>query len=140
MKKILFFLSSLFLLTAPLAHAETLRRCTAIMDATGQAASTNGTLVEFQPFQVNHMSAVLTVVNASGTSPTIDAKIQSCRSADASTCYDWHVFDRCTTGTCKPAPVDFESNIVNWFRFFRVVTTLGGTSPVYSVKVELCYY
>jgi hypothetical protein len=137
MKKALLLLA---LLIATPCQAETLRKCTTLMDASAQTASTNGSVVEFLPFKVESMSAILTALNNSGTTPTLDAKIQSCRTTDPASCYDWYTFTGCTTGACKPSPVDVNRNNTNWFRFFRVVTTLGGTSPNYNVKVELCYY
>lgn len=138
MKKILLF-ALLFLATT--AQAETLRKCATLMNASAQTASTNGSVVEFLPFKVESMSAILTATNNSGTTPTLQAKIQSCRTTDPASCYDWYAFTTtCTTGSCKPAPVDVNRDNTNWFRFFRVVTTLGGTSPNYNVQVELCYY
>lgn len=111
------------------------------MDATNQAASTTGAITEFVTRNVSAMSLVATASNVSGTTPTLGIAIDSCRTKTGS-CKSWATFTQCATGSCWTdgfQPVDLDSTIVNWFKFFRVRTTLGGTSPVYNVKVELCY-
>jgi hypothetical protein len=138
MRKLLLILSAL--LFTPFAEAEVLRHCLTVMDATAQTTSTNGSIVEFKSYDSEALSIVLNATNTAGSTPTLNSKIQSCRTKEASSCYDWYTFSECTTGTCRPVPIDIDKTSVNWFRYFRVVTTIAGTStPTYDVKVELCY-
>lgn len=138
MKKLL---SLALLAFSTLAHAEPLQNCLTLMDATNQNASTTGTITEFVTRNVSSMSIVATANNVSGTTPTLDIAIDSCR-LKSGTCKSWNTITQCTTGSCWTdgfLPIDINNVEVNWFKFFRVRTTLGGTSPVYNVKVELCY-
>ena len=135
------FLSLALLAFSTLAQAEPLQNCLTLMDATSQNTSTTGTIREFVTRNVSSMSIVATANNASGTTPTLDIAIDSCRTASG-TCKQWNTITQCTTGSCWTdgfLPIDINNVQVNWFKFFRVRTTLGGTSPVYNVKVELCY-
>lgn len=138
MKKIL--LLSLLLIST-VAQADPLRNCLTLMDASSQNASTTASIVEFVTQKTTALTIVATANNVSGTSPTLDIAIDSCRTASGS-CKQWATISRCTTGSCWTdgfQPIDVDNTIVNWFKFFRAKTTLGGTSPVYNVKVELCY-
>jgi hypothetical protein len=138
MKKIL-LLALLGLST--FAKAEPLQNCLVLMNGTGQNASTTGSIIPFVARNISAMSVVTTANNVSGTTPTLDIIIDSCRTS-AGTCKSWFVQSQCTTGSCWVDGFDVDdlnSTNVNWFQFFRVRTTLGGTSPVYNVRVELCY-
>ena len=138
MKKLLIL--SLIALSS-VVQAEPLQNCLTLMDATNQNSSTTGTITEFVTRNVSSMSIVATANNVSGTTPTLDIAIDSCR-LKSGTCKSWNTVTQCTTGSCWTdgfLPIDINNVQVNWFKFFRVRTTLGGTSPVYNVKVELCY-
>lgn len=142
MKRLLSILLA-FLLFASDAHAGTLRRCLTLDAKTSQASSANGAIVEFAPVAFDSLSIIGTAANVSGTNPTMDLKVQSCRdSVDTTTCRDWQSFTQCTTGSCWTVGsqvIDINRETVNWFKYFRVVSTLGGTSPVYNYAVEMCH-
>lgn len=130
------------------ATAGVVYKCFTLMAATGQTASTNGTIMEL-PEEPNRLKGLYftgasTATNNSGTTPTLDVKIQTCRTSSSSTCADTPiVFDQCTTGACYGGDslqyVDINSSTVNVFTNFRAVTTLAGTNPNYDVTVRLCY-
>lgn len=140
MKKLL--LLALFSLST-IAKADPLQNCLVLMNATSQNASTTGTIIPFVARKINAMSVVTTANNVSGTTPTLDVVVDSCRTASTSSCVAWNSLAQCSTGSCYTSNgigvSDINNTSVNWFQFFRVRTTLGGTSPVYNVRVELCY-
>lgn len=138
MKKLLFL--ALLGITS-FAQADPLRNCLTLMDATNQATSTTGAITAFVTQKTTAMTLVATAANVSGTSPTLDIAIDSCKTA-STLCKPWQTFTQCTTGSCWTSgmqPIDLNNTTVNWFPYFRARTTLAGTSPVYNVKIELCY-
>lgn len=138
MKKILLLALLAF---SSVAQADSLQNCLVLMNATGQSVSTTSAITEFVTRKVNALTMVATASNSAGTTPTLDIAIDSCRTATGS-CKAWGSFPQCTTGSCWVdgfLPIDTNATNVNWFKFFRVRTTLGGTTPVYNVRVELCY-
>lgn len=143
MKRILLLvLSALVLLTACApAYAGTLRYCTTI-ETQSIVGSTTGSIVEFTPVNYSALSAVLTWTNTAGSSPTLDVKIQSCRTKATSSCQDWptssQIFAQKTTSNGVEV-ADVNLTTVNSWRYFRAVSTVGGTStPKYTYTVELC--
>lgn len=141
MKRLLNLLLVLLVLVAD-AQAGTLRRCKELESKTNQASSANGSVIEFEPVNYQALSLVATANNVSGSSPTLDLKVQSCRTTAASSCRDLQSFDQCTTGSCWTVGsqvVDMNQATVNWFKYMRVVATLGGSSPVYTYTVEVCH-
>lgn len=129
------------LLVASVAQAETLDTCVTLTDLTNQTSTVSGS-VTILPAMPKRLTLFATADNNSGTSPTMDLKVQTCKTSSSSSCVDLASFDQCTTGSCWTDTfqgIDLASDSYNWFRYFRTVTTLGGTSPNYDVKVELCY-
>lgn len=147
--KRIFLALALMLFAATAARAEVMTKCVTLMDATSQTASTTGTVYALpdgdkDAINAKAFTAIAEATNNSGTTPTLDIKIQTCESKTTSTCHDSPaVFDRCTTGSCHGGDawqaIDFSKDSVNVFPFFRAVTTLAGTSPNYNVKVRICY-
>lgn len=127
-------------LIGSIAGAETLDRCTTLLEDAAQASSTTGSIIMLPVQDPKSISAVSTASNTSGTTPTFDIEIQSCRTKTGP-CAVRASFDQCTTGSCYTT--GFQTYDVpdggNWYRYFRAKTTLGGTSPVYNVKAEVCY-
>lgn len=131
------------------ASADVVSKCITLMSATGQTASTNGTVTALPDLDPKRLdSKAFTVIaqatNNSGTTPTLDVTLQTCESYTTSTCSDTPaVFDQCTTGSCYGGDgiqrIDINQQSVNVFPFFRAKTTLTGTSPNYDVTVRLCY-
>lgn len=137
MKKLLL---AFVLLLSTEAHAQALRHCTTLLSSTNRTTDETGSIIQFQPQNVKALSAIATASNDSGTTPTLDLKIQSCRTKTG-TCVDWVSFSQCTTGSCYGDGieiVDINRDTVNWFPYFRVVSDLAGTSPQYDYTVELC--
>lgn len=148
MKKILL---TLLCFTSQVAHAEFLKKCTDIVNVSGASATTTSSIVQLNPlgdpsvYDKKAVTAIFEGANVSGTTPTLDVKIQSCETPLAATCGDTpFVAVTCTTGTCYSAyagnkySLDANQDTVNVWPFFRVVYTLGGTSPVYNLKVRIC--
>lgn len=137
----LFFFALLF---APLtSRAEVLDGCITLMDASAQAASTDGTIYPFKGYNLRSLSAIATAANLTGSTPTLNIVLQSCRTTDAASCSTRKTFDECTTGSCwtdGDQSYDFDINSEHIFPYVRAVTTITGTSsPTYDVSVELCF-
>lgn len=129
---------SLFICSA--AQSETLDHCVTLLEDATHDTSETGSIVRLPVFNPQSISGVSTVSNSSGSTPTLDVTIQSCRTSTGP-CSDRMTFTQCTTGDCNT--VGFETFDLapsqNWYKYFRAVTVLGGTSPVYDAKVEVCY-
>ena len=131
-----------------LAHADVVNNCITLLSNAALTATANGTVMNIAEFNraalsAKAITAISTSSNNSGTTPTLDLKIQTCETATTTTCADTPiVFTQCTTGSCYTTGtqrIDINQNTVNVFPFFRVVATLAGTSPNYNVVVKLCY-
>jgi hypothetical protein len=99
------------------------------------SASNNGTGVDLQQY-VGNPVVVLNVGTQTGTSPTMDVKLQD--SADNSSFADvtGYAFSQKTgTGTDTLA-LDTRA----FRRYVRTVCTLGGTSPVFPTGIVLLGY
>lgn len=126
--------------------AQTLRNCRTIETGTNVTATQTGTITnQGEPGVYKAMTAIATLNNDSGTAPTADLVLQSCRTTGG-TCKDLIAFDQFTTNAvgfdgagALSQRIDVNRATVNWFKYFRVVSTLGGTSPQYDWTVELCY-
>ena len=143
MKKILAILA-LFALTST-ANSEVLYKKLTLMDAANQAASTNGAITTFpldgMPETIQGISCRAVADNDSGTDPTLDIVVQTCTDTTASNCDTLCTFSQCTASgavcwTDGSQTVDVTGN---FYPYFRAVTTLGGTSPVHDVVVEIRY-
>lgn len=97
-----------------------------------ETSSTNGTTKNFGNMVANQALVFVALCTAaSGTSPTLDLKIQG--SPDGSNWQDIHVWPQKTTTFLERAAYRGP------FSQFRYVSTIGGTSPsfTYQVGVEL---
>lgn len=98
-----------------------------IVQALGALTATgNGTSVDNSASSANGGVAHLHVVNVSGTSPTLDGKIQ--HSSDGSTWADLVTFDQVTDVTSQRITVTGTIN-----RYLRFIRTVGGTSPSFTL-------
>ena len=100
---------------------------------TSVSTDTNGSSVDTQGY--NSAAFVLEVGAVTGTTPTLDVKIQE--SDDASTWSDVSgaTFTQVTaTGNSQIIRVEDLNNTRS--RYLRAVLTLGGTSPVFVCGVE----
>lgn len=137
MKKLLLLV--LFILAGQRAEAQTLRNCLMVDTQTNQTASTNGTIVEFKAQNYRAVSFIATVNNDAGTLPTLDLKVQTCRTTATSSCKDLVTFNQFTTGSSFQV-ADMNRSTTNWFKYFRGVGTIGGSaSPQFDYTVELCF-
>lgn len=137
MKKLFLFLS--LLAFAVPSEAQTLRKCLTIDSQTNQTASTNGSIVEFTAQNYRAVSFIATTNNDSGSSPTLDLTVQTCRTTTTSSCKNLVTFTQATTGSSVEV-ADMNRDTVNWFKYFRGVGTIGGTSsPQYDYTIELCF-
>jgi len=123
-------------------EAQTLRNCFTLDEKTDRTTTSTGSVIEAPFGRIKSFSIVATADADSGTNPTLDIKIQSCRTSSSSSCRDFYTFDQCTTGSCWTTGdrrVDVNRDTINWFKYFRSVSTIGGTLPVYDLVVEICY-
>jgi hypothetical protein len=142
-------LFTIFLLQASIAQADIITRCFDLHNDATTDASINSTPVEIptndnSKYEAQAFTGEIIASNVSGTTPTINATIQTCESSDAATCYDTPiVFDTCSTGTCYGGigsqRIDLNKTNVNLRSYFRSKITLTGTSPVYNARVRLCW-
>lgn len=138
MKKLI---AACLMLVALEAKAETLNNCFTLSDITDRTTSLSDT-VAILPNLPKRITLFATADNDSGTTPTLDLKVQTCKTSSSSSCTDLASFDQCTTGSCWSDTfqgIDLSADSYNWFRYFRTVATIGGTTPVYDYKVEICY-
>lgn len=131
-----------------LVQADMLTRCFDLYNNATLNASINSTVTELPSLDNSKYNSVaFTAIsessNVSGTSPTLDVTIQTCETSSTATCADTPlVFSQCTTGSCYTTGserIDLNKNTVNVFSNFRAKIVLGGTSPVYNVRIRLCY-
>jgi len=137
MKQIIFLIA---ILTST-AQAAILRDCETLTNAAVVTATSNGSIVNERTLERRpvYFTGILTVTNNSGTTPTLDVTIQTCRDATAGSCVDTPiVFTQCTTGTCSQR-IDLISTTVNIWSAYRSKFIAGGTSPNYTVTVEVCH-
>ena len=87
------------------------------------------TSVDFGAAGTNGGGAVLHVTAASGTSPTLDAKIQT--SADNVSFSDYITFAQKTA-----VGSEFKTSTSNPARYARAVLTIGGSSPSFTVAIS----
>jgi hypothetical protein len=130
------------------ARADVLTKCVTLMSAEGATTSVDGAITPLLDLDPNKnlakaFTGVATGVNNSGTTPTMDIKIQTCEQNDSDTCADTPiVFDQCTTSDCYGGDgqrIDVNKESVNVFPYFRAIRALGGTDPDYDVTVKICY-
>ena len=123
-------------------YAAVLIECTTLESAATITATGYSAVVNLSPDRLKEISSItgsISATNNSGTTPTLDAIIQTCESTDTNTCYDTGiVFTQCTTGSCSER-IDLNSTTNNVFSHFRVKHTLGGTSPNYTGTVKICH-
>ena len=140
LKRVLFILP--LLLFAVTSEAQTLRYCQTLLTSSNRTTDETGAIAEFKPQNYRAVSFIATASNDSGTTPTLDLTVQTCRSTTTSTCMDFVNFSQCTTTPCYTDGVqvaDLNRDTVNFFKYFRVVSDLGGTSPQYDYTVEMCH-
>lgn len=143
MKKILALLLLLGI-SAP-SEGEVLYKKLTLMDAANQAASTNGPITTFplegMPESVSGISCRAVADNDSGTDPTLDIVVQTCTDTTASNCDTLCTFTQCTASAavCWTDGTQTVDVTGNFYPYFRAVTTLGGTTPVHDVVVEIRY-
>jgi hypothetical protein len=105
------------------------------------AGATNSSILALNPKWKFH-KFVAKATPSSGTTPTLDVKIQNCETS-VGTCRDSAVsFTQCTTGSCYGGDgvEDFDTaSHIGFDRYIRAVITAGGTTPVYTgVEVKVC--
>lgn len=94
-------------------------------------ATGNGTAVDNGAATTNGGAAHLHVIAASGTTPTLDGKIQ--HSVDGSTWADLVTFAQKTAIGSERAVVAAGTTVRRYLRFIR---TIGGTTPSFTVAVS----
>lgn len=100
-------------------------------------SNTNGTGFDTQPYAAN-MVVDLSVSAGTGTTPTLDVKIQD--SADNSTFADVSpaiAFTQSTT-TANIQSISVDKRLVR--RYVRAVSTVSGTTPSYIVSANIRGY
>lgn len=103
-----------------------------VLPVASVSASGNGTGVDLQQY-AGQVAVILDAHNVSGTTPTMDVKIQD--SADNSSFADaGYAFTQVTT-TDSAQKLVINKNELR--RYVRVVKTAGGTSPVYLLSAKL---
>ena len=92
-------------------------------------STTNQTSVDYGAAGTNGGGAVLHVTAVSGTSPTLDAKIQT--SSDNASFSDYITFAQKTA-----VGSEFKTSSSNPARYARAVLTIGGTNPSFTVAIS----
>lgn len=135
--------SSLF--EAALVNADVLTRTMTLISATNRTTTVTGTISSLAAVTdyrgVGGIACRAVASNDSGTSPTLDIVVQTCKDETAASCDTICTFTQCTTGSCwsdSSATIDLGTT-VNVYPYVRAVATLGGTSPQYDILVELVY-
>lgn len=134
----------LFLALCGQARAETATSSLSLMTVTAGSESATGD-VKFasstRDVAIQSFACRATATPVSGTLPTLDLKIQTCRTTDPTSCVDLCNFTQCTTGTCFTSGTEVLFNLYPQpvYPFFRAVASFGGTTPVYSYQVFLDY-
>ena len=110
-----------------------------LLGADSRNASANGTGFDLQGSNDAEGEAIVILDSeaGSGTSPTLDVKLQD--SADNSSWSDisGKTFTQVTDGGAGFEKISINTNDVR--RYVRAVATLGGTSPVFVCAVSLVY-
>ena len=110
-----------------------------LLGADSRNASANGTGFDLQGSNDAEGEAIVILDSeaGSGTSPTLDVKLQD--SADNSSWSDLSgkTFTQVTDGAAATEKISINTNDVR--RYVRAVATLGGTSPVFVCAVSLVY-
>jgi hypothetical protein len=137
------FLAILLVLFTARVDAAVLTDCITLVNGAVLTATGTGTIVPLSAVERIHniekMSAVLSVTNNSGTTPTLSMSLDTCESDIAGTCRSMgFTFTTCTTGTCSEN-IDFNASSVNYWSHFRANYTLAGTSPNYTVTLRICH-
>ena len=101
-----------------------------VLENATYTSTSNGTARDYGASTGNGGGGFLIVSSASGTSPTLDAKIT--HSADDTTYADLLTFTQATSTTAEVKTVA-EGTTVN--RYLKAVFTIGGTSPSFTAIV-----
>ena len=101
-----------------------------VLENATYTSTTNGTARDNTVSTSNGGGAFLIVSSASGTNPTLDAKIT--HSADNSTYADLVTFTQATSTTAEVKTVA-EGTTVN--RYLKAVFTIGGTTPSFTAII-----
>lgn len=105
-----------------------------LVAASRKSASATGSDVDLKGY-INpggrQMKAFLSVTGVSGTSPTLDVKIQEADATSSYTDISGATFTQATTTTSEE--IHFRTNK----RYVRAIATLAGTSPVFDVATLL---
>jgi hypothetical protein len=109
-----------------------------LMNETGQSASTTGETKQLMRARAQRIAARLVAAKKTGTTPTLDAKVQY--SFDQTRWKDLDSFTQVTTSAAAEEVLTFSMIDTPIAPFYRAVTTIGGTAgPTYDVRVELWY-
>lgn len=134
-----------FILVLEAARADVLTQKRPVMPATAgastvQTASTTGAFISVPNGYKNTAIRVI-ADNNSGTSPTLDVTLQDCWEASANSCETLATLPQCTAapGLCYTnGEYNFQYGDSRKIKpYVRAITTLGGTTPNFDVKVEL---
>jgi hypothetical protein len=107
----------------------------ALMPGQNRTATFTGIGQDVSSFE-GHAIAILDASPVSGTTPTLDAKLQECDTLNGTyTDVAGGGFAQVTTGAAVIQKLAFEISAVK--KFLRVLVTLAGTSPVYNGSVIL---
>jgi len=110
-----------------------------LLGADSRSASANGSSFDLQGSNDAEGEAIVILDSeaGSGTSPTLDVKLQE--SSDDSTWSDISgaTFTQVTDGGAGFEKISINTNDTE--RYLRAVATLGGTSPVFVFGVSLVY-
>jgi hypothetical protein len=114
-----------------------------LLSLTGQTTTVTGSILgfdpNFRPGMHSGLACRLTTKNNSGTLPTLDAKIQTCKTAAGADCEDLCVFTQRTTQTSGGETIWLDKDIYGAYGFHRGISALGGTNPNYDVTIELVH-
>ncbi len=142
--KLTFFLTCILVLSVLPSDAQVLRRCNTLFQDATTDADGNGTVFQIPAdSRPSRLTGVFTATEVDGDTPTLDVAIQTCMDKAGTICGNLFSADQCTTGACYGGDsrqfIDANYTTINAFPYFRAAVNVGGTDPIYNLKVELCY-
>jgi len=147
MKRVILASLGALCLFASVTNAQILRTSITLLVSQVVTGVTTGSFVALNlnpnsTVKYRPMACRLWAVNNSGTTPTLDGRVEHCPTNSASDCDTLITFTQCTTGSCNSTgkeTVHLNKQTATPFPLLRAVLTPGGTSPNYTASV-VCYY
>lgn len=132
------------LLLSPVAQAEVVTDTLSLLTSTAQETSEDGAIklaTSLRELRIKSFVCRASATHVAGAAATLDLKVQHCRTADASTCYDLCIFPTCGAGTCWTGDkqAQFSTSDEAIYPYFRAVSTIAGEGAKYTYSLSIDY-